>query len=209
MNEGEVKVNIQKENSQDEAAIQDEQPEVFEAQSSEEKPLGQMSKAELIGKIEQLQEEAKKNYDLYLRSEAESENVKKRNRKEKEEWVKYANETLVKEILPVMDNLEQAISHAQNEDALHALREGVELTLKGLKDTLTKSGLEEVKAMGEPFDPCFHHAVSEIEDEDAQTGHIINELQKGYIFNQRLIRPSMVVVNKGKPDDTTTNGRPA
>jgi len=209
MNDGEVKVNIQKENSQGETPIQDDQTQVFEDQSLKEKPLGKMSKAELIGKIEQLQEEAKKNYDLYLRSEAESENVKKRNRKEKEEWVKYANETLVKEILPVMDNLEQAISHSQNEDSLHALREGVELTLKGLKDTLMKSGLEEVKAIGEPFDPSFHHAVSEMEDENAQTGHIINELQKGYIFNQRLIRPSMVVVNKGKSGDAINHGRPS
>jgi len=208
MNNGEVKVNIE-EGSETETAIQDEGAQVADDHSAKEKPIQKMSKAELIERVEELQEQAKKNYDLFLRSEAESENLKKRNKKEKEDWIKYANETLVKELLPVMDNLEQAISHSQNEDSLHALREGVELTLKGLKDTLMKSGLEEVKAIGEPFDPSFHHAVSEMEDENAQTGHIINELQKGYIFNQRLIRPSMVVVNKGKSDDATNHGRPS
>ena len=81
--------------------------------------------------------------------------------------------------------------------------------IKGLKDSLVKSGLEEVKALGEPFDPSFHHAVSEQEDEKSENGAIINELQKGYTFNQRLIRPAMVVVNKTKPGVTTNHERPS
>jgi molecular chaperone GrpE len=100
-----------------------------------------------------------------------------------------------------LDNLENAISHTQNESSLQALKEGVELTLKGLKDSLVKSGLDEVKAEGEPFDPCFHHAVSELEDKSVKAGTILNELQKGYLLNQRLIRPAMVVVSKGGPND--------
>lgn len=164
----------------------------------EEKSLEESSKAELIEKIKELQEESKKNYDLFLRSEADSENMKKRNQKEKEEWIKYANEKLIKELLPVLDNLENAISHAKNESSFQALREGVELTLKGLKDTLMKSGLEEVKTQDESFDPSYHHAVSELEDKKVEAGVICKELQKGYTFNQRLIRPAMVVVSKGK-----------
>ena len=138
-----------------------------------------------------------------MRDRAEIENLRKRNKKEKEDWIRYANETLMKDILPAIDNLEMAISHAQNEDALQALKEGVELTLKGLKNTLEKSGLEEVKTEGEPFDPCYHHAVSEMEDQSTEPGIIVQELQKGYTLKQRLIRPAMVVVCKGGPEDPT------
>ena len=165
---------------------------------SEAVPIEKMTKTELLQEVKKFQEESEKNYDLYLRAQAELDNIIKRNKREKEEWVKFSNEALIKELLTVLDNLEMAISHSENENSLHALREGVELTLKSLKDTLTKSGLEEVKAEGEPFDPCFHHAVSEQEDESLEAGLILNELQKGYTLHQRLIRPAMVVLSKGK-----------
>ncbi len=196
-------VEEEKKDSQTEKVTQGDEEPTEKKHKTEEKPLEKMTKAELLEKIKGLQEESKKNYDLYLRSQAEMENIKKRNAKEKEEWIKYANETLIKEILPVMDNLENAISHTQNENSLQSLKEGVELTLKGLKDSLVKSGLAEVKAEGEPFDPCFHHAVSELEDKSVKAGIIIQELQKGYLLNQRLIRPAMVVLSKGGPNDAT------
>ena len=198
----EVKIDTEKDAPREQAS-QDKQRPLEESHKGKEKPLERMSKSELLQKINELQDEAEKNYDLYLRSEAEIDNLRKRNRKEKEEWVKYANETLIKEILPVIDNLEMAISHAQNENSLHALREGVELTLKGLRDTLEKSGLQEIKAEGIPFDPSYHHAVSEQEDQDVEAGIILRELQRGYTLKKRLIRPAMVVVSKGKPDDAT------
>ena len=172
----------------------------------EEKALEKMTKAELTQKVKELQEESEKNYDQYLRAQAEIDNILKRNKREKEEWVKYSNETLIKEILPVVDNLEKAMSHSNDENSLHALREGVELILKGLKDTLAKSGLEEVKTKGEPFDPCFHHAVSEQYDENYENGVIIDVLQKGYTLNQRLIRPAMVVLNKDKSSGENGQG---
>jgi molecular chaperone GrpE len=185
-----------------EKTIQDEGSPVEESEKVDEKPLEKMTKSELLEKINELQEASEKNHDLHLRSEAEIENIKKRNRKDKEEWVKYASETLIKEILPVMDNLEMAISHSQDENSIQALREGVELTLKGLRDVLGKSGLEEVKAEGEPFDPNYHHAVSEQADENVEAGIILQELQKGYMLKKRLIRPAMVIVSKGGPDGT-------
>jgi molecular chaperone GrpE len=175
----------------------------------EEKPLEAASKEELIQKIKELQVESKKNYELYLRAEADAENLKKRTKKEKEEWIKYANEKLIKELLPVLDNLENAVSHSKNKDSFQALKEGVELTLKGFKDTLMKSGLEEIKAQDESFDPNCHHAVFEQEDEEVEAGVVCQELQKGYTFNQRLIRPAMVVVSKGKPVDETDPGNPS
>jgi len=185
--------------TQIESETPDEEKSQEKKGADKEKPLEKMTKKELLQKITDLQEESKKNYDLFLRSQAEMENIKKRNKKEKGEWVKYSNETLIKELLPVVDNLENALSHSQNENSLNALKEGVELILKGLRDTLKKSGVEEVKAEGEPFDPCFHQAVSELEDDGVEAGIIINELQKGYFLNQRLVRPAMVVVSKGKP----------
>jgi molecular chaperone GrpE len=157
-----------------------------------------MSKNELLAKVKELQELSEKNYDLYLRSQAEIENMKKRNRKEKVDWLNYSNEALVKQILPIIDSLEKAISHSNNEKTLHALREGVELTLKGLQNALNKAGLEEIKAKGEPFDPTFHEAVSQIEDEHVEAGRVVQEIQKGYTLNKRLIRPAMVVVSKGE-----------
>jgi len=163
-----------------------------------DKSPDKMTKEELVERIQELRKESEKNYDLYLRSQAEMENMKKRNKKDKEDWLKFANESLIKEMLPVLDNLEKALSHSKHENTVHALKEGIHLTLKGLKDSLSKSGLEEVKALGEPFDPCFHEAVSEMDDPKAKPGVVIAELQKGYVLNSRLIRPAMVVVNRQK-----------
>ena len=196
-----VKTDTEKEIPTEEALQEEQAVEKYD--EAKEKTPEEMTKKELIQRINELQEESRKNYDLYLRSEAEIENIRKRNKKEKEDWIRYANETLIRDILPVIDNLEMAISHTQNEDALQALKEGVELTLKGLKDTLEKSGLEEVKAEGEPFDPCYHHAVSETEDQSTEPGTVVQELQRGYTLKQRLIRPAMVVVCKGGPEDPT------
>jgi molecular chaperone GrpE len=164
---------------------------------AEEKPIEEITKEELIEKLGQLQEKVDENYDKFLRSQAETDNIIKRNKKEKEDWIKYANETLIKELLPVVDNLEKAIAFTDNKRSLDALKEGVELTLKNLKDTLTKSGLEEVDAQGKPFDPAYHHAVSEQDAEDMEAGHVLQELQKGYMLHQRLIRPAMVILSKG------------
>ena len=163
-----------------------------------EKALEKLTKDELLEKARELQKETQKNYDLYLRSQAEMENMKKRSRKDREDYLKFANESLMKEMLPVLDNLEKALSHSDDENNVHALKEGIRLTLKGFKDTLSKSGLEEVKALGEPFDPCFHEAVSEMDDPKAKPGVVLTELQKGYTLNTRLIRPAMVVVSRRK-----------
>ena len=172
-------------------------------ETQSEIPLEEMSAADLIKKIEELNEESRENYDKYLRSQAEMDNIIKRNKKEREEWIKYSNENLIKDLLQVIDNLENAIDHSSgNENSFNALVEGVELTLKGLKDTLAKSGLEDIKTIGEDFDPFFHHAVQEEMSDSVEKGKILKEFQKGYTLNQRLIRPAMVVISKG----SSTNG---
>jgi len=159
-------------------------------------PLSDMTKDQLIEKISEVQASADKNLDSYLRSQAEMENMKKRFQKDRQELIKYGNEALTKQLLPVADNLEKALTHAEDKTAFEALREGVDLTLKGLMSVLEKAGVEEVKAVGATFDPNFHEAVSEQEDDGAAPGTVLMELQKGYLLNQRLIRPAMVIVNK-------------
>ncbi len=165
-------------------------------EQDEQIPLSDMTKDQLIEKISEVQALADHNLDNYLRSQAEMENMKKRFLKDKQELIKYGNETLTKQLLPVADNLEKALAHAQDNTAFEALREGVDLTLKGLMNVLEKAGVEEIKAVGAAFDPNFHEAVSEQQDDRAEPGTVLMELQKGYLLNQRLIRPAMVIVNK-------------
>ena len=199
------------ERQQDEAPEQDQRGEE-KVSGPVDKALENLTKEALLEKARELQKESEKNYDLYLRSQAEMENMKKRNRKEKEDYLKFANESLIRDMLPVLDNLTTALSHSDNENNVHALKEGIRLTLKGFKDTLSKSGLEEVKAVGEPFDPCFHEAVSEMDDPKAKPGIVLTELQKGYTLNTRLIRPAMVVVSRRKAthkDDQEKNSERA
>ena len=169
------------------------------------KATEEMTKQELLRKLKDTEEEAQKNYDLYMRTYAEIENVKKRGIREKEELSKYANESLIKEILPVIDNLQKAISHAQNDESPSGLVEGLELTLGGLITALEKTGLKEVEAEGKPFDPNFHEAISQQRDDKVAPGLVINEFQKGYLLNGRLIRPARVVVSQGDDNKREDN----
>jgi molecular chaperone GrpE len=165
------------------------------------KKAEEMTKQELLKKLSETEQEAQNNYDLYMRTYAEMENIRKRGIKEREELAKYANEALIKEILPIIDSLEKAIAHARDNQNSSALVEGLELTRDGLMKTLEKAGLEEVKAFGKPFDPNFHEAVSQQKDDTVAPGHVMIELQKGYVLNGRLIRPSTVVISSEKDTD--------
>lgn len=165
-------------------------------QKRENLPLEEMTRDELIEKVQEAEAASEKNYDQYLRSQAEIDNLKKRYQKDQQGLVKFANESLIKQLLPVADNLEKAIAHSHNETSVDALREGVELTLKGLMDVLQKAGVETIEAVGAAFDPNLHEAVSEAADEGVKPGTVIKDLQKGYMLHQRLIRPSMVIVSK-------------
>ena len=159
-----------------------------------------MTKKELLQKLKDAEKKVQESHDLYLRTYAEMENVKKRARKDQEELAKFANERLIKEILPVIDNLSKAISHGRNDENYAGLLEGLELTLDGLIKTLEKAGLEEVEAIGKPFDPNLHEAISQQMDDHVAPGHVSIELQKGYVLNGRLIRPSMVVISQGNDE---------
>ncbi|MEW6187988.1 MAG: nucleotide exchange factor GrpE [Thermodesulfobacteriota bacterium] len=150
-------------------------------------------------RLQEKEKEARENYDRYLRLSAELENYKKRMEKEKSDLYKFANENIVKDLLPVLDNLERALEHGREEETSKALIEGVELTHKSLWTVLEKHGLSRIEALGETFDPNHHEAVMVQEDGQRPDGEVISQMQLGYRLHNRLIRPAMVVVSK-KPE---------
>jgi molecular chaperone GrpE len=140
--------------------------------------------------------EAKTNYDRFLRQVAESENLKKRLTREKEDAIRFANDSLVRDLLPVIDNLERAISHAQGGGNGKTLVEGVEMVLKGLTDVLAKHGVVQISALGEPFDPNRHEAIAQVETEKYPPNTVVEEFHKGFMLKDRLLRPALVSVAK-------------
>ena len=139
-------------------------------------------------------EELKEKNDQLLRHVADIENFKKRLEKERNDLREFANESLMKDLLPVVDNLELALNHAREQEPASPLVEGVENVLKGFLQVITKFGVTPTQALGEKFDPAFHNAVMQQEDDSVEDQTVIQELQKGYLLKNRLLRPAMVVV---------------
>jgi molecular chaperone GrpE len=137
--------------------------------------------------------EASANWDKYLRERADLENYRKRVQREKEELLKYGNESLLLEVLPAVDSMEMALSHATEESA-SAVIEGVNLTLTMLVSVLKKFGVTPVESKGKPFDPAFHQAMTQVESAECAPNTIIDEFQKGYMLNDRLLRAALVSV---------------
>lgn len=138
--------------------------------------------------------EAANNWDKYLRERADLENYRKRVQKEKEEILKYGNEQFIVDLLPALDNLERAVAHASDE-SMNAVIEGVKLTANMLLSTLKKFGVTPVETPpGTPFDPAYHQAMAQVESADQAPNTVVSEFQKGYLLNDRLIRPAMVTV---------------
>jgi molecular chaperone GrpE len=140
--------------------------------------------------------EAKTNYDRYVRQVAEAENFKKRNARERNDAIRFANETLLKDILPVLDNLERAIAHAADGENGKSLVDGVEMVLKGFLDVLSKFGVSQISAVGQPFDPSQHEAMAQVVSDEHEPNTIVDELHKGYMFRDRLLRAALVSVAK-------------
>ena len=139
-------------------------------------------------------QEAKNNYDRFVRQVAELENIKKRAAREKGEAIRFAKESLIRDLLPVIDNLERAVSHAQGGDNGEPLVEGVEMVLKGLLDVLAKHEVVQISATGQPFDPGKHEAMAQVKSENHAPNTVIEEHHKGYLFKDRLLRPALVTV---------------
>ena len=156
-----------------------------------EKEIGELKK-----KLEEKEKESKENYDRLLRTAADFENYKKRVAKEREDWTKFSNEDLIRSILPFIDNLGRAVNHAQKVVDTGVLIEGVRLTIQQFLQNLNKFGLSSFESVGKPFDPAMHEAMLVVETNTHEPNQVVEEFQKGYLLNDRLLRPATVSVSK-------------
>jgi molecular chaperone GrpE len=146
-------------------------------------------------------EDARVSQDRWLRERADLENLKKRTARERAETAKFANEQVLRDLLPVVDNLERAVGHAQGGGNGAPLVEGVALVLKALLDLLERHGVSRIEAEGQRFDPAHHEAMAHVESERHEPNSVIEEHQRGYRLHERLLRPALVTVAKAPTRD--------
>lgn len=172
-----------------------EPPQAQQSGGPEVDAVEQSIEVRLAEELLQQREEARKNYDQYLRALAEVENIKKRGLREREEYLKYANVALIKKLLPVMDDLHRAIEVARTSKDFEALNKGVEMTARSLDELLRGEGVQAIESVGKPFDPQYHQALTVEASDEHPENTIIEQLQTGYILHDRVIRPSLVKVS--------------
>lgn len=178
----------------EEALAEEQTPE----QASEQEAADTELEA-LKAQIEKLEQEANEAKEQALRTAAEMQNLRRRTERDVENAHKYGQEKLINGLLPMLDNLDRALTSGENadgEDTLKSLIEGVELTRKSALDALQKFSVEILDPVGEPFDPEFHEAMTMVPSPTAEPNSVIDVLQKGYTLNGRLLRAAMVVVAK-------------
>ncbi len=196
-----IKINI---DTEDTPADQDNEKQAL----ADGKPLksetrdAETSLKEMEARYEAKEQEAKETYDRLLRVSADFENYKKRAAREMEDYRKFANQSLLKEMLSVVDNLELAINSSNDgKKADQTLIDGLNLTLNEMLRVFEKFNVKPIEAQGKSFDPAYHEAVLREETDDYPENSVISEFQKGYLIHDRLLRPAMVVVAAPK---TTT-----
>jgi len=160
-------------------------------------PASLPAEAEL-GALQAEAAQAAEHWDRFLRVTADFDNYRKRAARERQEGIAYANQDLLQKLLPVLDTFEAAgtaAANAQSEDA-KAIQAGVNMILQQFKGALSQAGLEEINALGTPFDPTVHEAISQMESADVPEGLVLHQTRRGYRLNGRLLRPASVVVAK-------------
>lgn len=136
--------------------------------------------------------------DKYLRAHAELDNARKRLIKEKEEYIKFANEDILSDILYVVDNFDRAIAHMNGTKDVESVLDGINMILKQFHMLLERNGVKKIESVGEKFDPQLHEAIDYVETSDEKAGIVVEEIQSGYMLNDRLLRPAVVKVGKKK-----------
>jgi len=160
----------------------------------------------LAEKLKSKEQEAQDNYDRLLRVSAEFENYKKRASRDMEEFRKYSNQALIKEMLSVVDNLELAMNSTNGHKTIDkSLLDGLEMTYKEILKVFEKFNVTPISAKGQAFDPTYHEAVMQEETDEVAENTVTNELQRGYLIHDRLLRPAMVVVAKSKNKNDKSN----
>ena len=192
---------IDTEDTQQVPVAQEERVE-SETEESQEQVLAQKGKKKkkkqdlLKAQIEQLEEELQEKEDRWLRLAAEFDNYKRRTSRDFGNLIRNASENIITQLVPIVDDFERALDHAKTTDDFDSLHQGVEMILNHLKEVLRKEGLEPIEALGKPFDPHFHEALMQTEDDAYDSGVVVQETQRGYILNDKVIRPAKVIVNK-------------
>lgn len=171
-----------------------ETPEATSAAATPEPGAPEERIARLEEQLAAKEAECRENWDRFVRERADLENYRKRASREKEELLNYGIKSLIEDMLPVMDNLERALGHA-NEDGLPALVEGIRLTCGMFTGVLKKYGVTPVEAAGAPFDPTYHQAMTQVPTDAFPPNMVVEEFQKGYMLRDRLLRPAMVSVS--------------
>ena len=172
------------------------------APEAELPPGAAAPEADLATKLAEKTKEAEEYYNRLLRVSAEMENLKKRVEREKADLLRFANENLIKELLPVVDNLERALEHGRELKAPTPLLEGVERVYQAFLAALARFGVTSIVSVGQLFDPAYHNAVMQEEAPEAADCTVLKELQKGYLLHDRLLRPAMVVVARNAPKNS-------
>lgn len=193
-------------NQQDENKIGEEKERFEESKgpaTAEDAPAESPEKVieTLRAGYEKKEEEVRQAQERFMRTLADFENYKKRAQRDQSDALKYANEKLIKELLPVIDNLERALAHSRETRDFDRMMEGVELIRKQLFSALGKFGVVPIESLNQPFDPSLHQSIGQIEVEegsDAKENQVIGETQKGYHLNDRVLRPSLVMIAKKK-----------
>jgi len=182
----------------DEVEKEDNEQEILE-KTDEEADMKEVSEDHMLEmlkeELEQIKKERDEAADRTLRVQAEFENFKKRTQRERIAERTYKSQDLVNELLPALDNFERALAVEPTEETKSIL-EGITMVYNQLNDALKTENVEVIETVGKEFDPNLHHAVMQVEDENYESNIVIEELQKGYILKERVIRPAMVKVNK-------------
>lgn len=190
------KKNVKEEHNEEQVNVETEAVEAEEVLEPE--PAEDQAEVEEGDLVEKLKEELAAEKDRFLRQAAEFENYKRRLERERANALKYAEENVLQELLPVVDNLERALEQGKKNPDLKDFYDGVELTYKGLLTTLEKFEVTPIESVGNTFDPNHHEALTMEETSDAEHNTVYREFQKGYMYKDRLLRPAKVVVAKNK-----------
>lgn len=150
--------------------------------------------------------EAQRNKEQWMRTAADFDNFRKRSRREVDDARRSGREEMLKEFLPVFDNLERAIQSAQRAQEVKPVADGLNMILRQFLDTLGRVNIQKVPSTGQQFDPTVHEAIQQVESDEHAPGTIVAEVQPGYVQGDRLVRPAMVVVAKPKAKDEGNGG---
>ena len=189
-------------NANDESEIEEVEPTKV-TDSPEDNPDSTDQKD--LDPIEEAQKDAAHWTDLAARNQAELDNYRKRMAREKSDAIKFANASLLSELLPVIDSFQMGLSAAINEDPDSIISKGMEMVQKQLEEFLTSQGAVLISSVGQEFDPNLHEAISQESSDEVPSGHVISEIRKGFTLNDRLLRAANVIVSKGPQAEEKQN----